>query len=141
LPPALVPGAALVFILAGLFARLQPDLSGWSRSVWMAGLVLTGLPVAFRTLAGLFRGRAAADIVAMLAILAAVPLGEPLAGLVVVLMQTGGEALERYAEGRAARPSALGGVRSHVALRLGADAPSGHRRGARGRPAAGRPGK
>ena len=29
--PALLPGAALLFILAGLFARLQPDLSGWSR--------------------------------------------------------------------------------------------------------------
>jgi len=122
LPPALVPGAALVFILAGLFARLQPDLSGWSRSIWMAGLVLTGLPVAFRTLAGLFRGRAAADIVAMLAILAAVPLGEPLAGLVVVLMQTGGEALERFAEGRAsAAVRALEESAPHEAHRLRAD--------------------
>ena len=37
----------------------------------------------------------------MLAIVAALLLGEPLAGLIVVLMQTGGEALERYAEGRA----------------------------------------
>ncbi len=122
LPPALVPGAALLFIFAGLFARLQPDLSGWSRSIWMAGLVLTGLPVAFRTLAGLFRGRAAADIVAMLAILAAVPLGEPLAGLVVVLMQTGGEALERFAEGRAsAAVRALEESAPHEAHRLRAD--------------------
>ena len=37
----------------------------------------------------------------MLAIVAALLLREPLAGLIVVLMQTGGEALERYAEGRA----------------------------------------
>jgi heavy metal translocating P-type ATPase len=37
----------------------------------------------------------------MLAIVTALLLGEPLAGLIVVLMQTGGEALERYAEGRA----------------------------------------
>ena len=37
----------------------------------------------------------------MLAIVTALILGEPLAGLIVVLMQTGGEALERYAEGRA----------------------------------------
>jgi heavy metal translocating P-type ATPase len=37
----------------------------------------------------------------MLAIAAALLLGQPLAGLIVVLMQTGGEALERYAEGRA----------------------------------------
>jgi heavy metal translocating P-type ATPase len=101
IPPALLPGAALLFILAGLFARLQPDLTGWSRPFWMAGLLLTGLPVALRTVVGLLRGRAAADVVAMLAIVSAIPLGEPLAGLVVVLMQTGGEALERYAEGRA----------------------------------------
>ncbi|HEU5040653.1 MAG TPA: heavy metal translocating P-type ATPase, partial [Gemmatimonadales bacterium] len=46
-------------------------------------------------------GRFAADLVAMLAIVAAVLLGQPLPGLIVVLMQTGGESLERYAEGRA----------------------------------------
>jgi len=90
IPPALLPGAALLFILAGLFLRLQPDLSDWSRSLWMAGLIITGLPVAARTLRGLLRGKAAADVVAMLAILASVLLGEPLAGLLVVLMQTGG---------------------------------------------------
>jgi len=39
----------------------------------------------------------------MLAIVAALLLREPLAGLIVVLMQTGGEALEQYAEGRASR--------------------------------------
>jgi heavy metal translocating P-type ATPase len=71
------------------------------RLVWTAGLVLTGLPVVWRTLRGIASGRFAADLVAMLAIVAAVPLGQPLAGLIVVLMQTGGEALERYAEGRA----------------------------------------
>ena len=37
----------------------------------------------------------------MLAIVAALWLGQPLAGLIVVLMQTGGEGLEHYAEGRA----------------------------------------
>jgi len=69
--------------------------------VWSAGLAVTGLPVVWRTLRGVASGRFAADLVAMLAIVAALFLGEPLAGLIVVLMQTGGEALERYAEGRA----------------------------------------
>jgi heavy metal translocating P-type ATPase len=67
----------------------------------MIGLAVTGTPVALRTLVGLLRGRATSDVVAMLAIVGALALGEPLAGLVVVLMQTGGEALERFAEGRA----------------------------------------
>ena len=69
--------------------------------VWSAGLALTGLPVVWHTLHGVARGRFAADLVAMLAIVAALLLREPVAGLIVVLMQTGGEALERYAEGRA----------------------------------------
>ena len=67
----------------------------------MVGLALTGAPVVWQTLRGVFAGRFAADLVAMLAIVAALLLEEPLAGLIVVLMQTGGEALERYAQGRA----------------------------------------
>ncbi len=63
--------------------------------------MLTGLPVVWGTLRGVAAGRFAADLVAMLAIVTALLLGQPLAGLIVVLMQTGGEALERYAEGRA----------------------------------------
>jgi heavy metal translocating P-type ATPase len=69
--------------------------------LWSAGLALTGAPVVWRTLRGVLGGRFAADLVAMLAIVTALLLREPLAGLIVVLMQTGGEALERYAQGRA----------------------------------------
>jgi heavy metal translocating P-type ATPase len=122
LPPALLPAAALLFILGGLFLRLQPDLAGWSRTIWAVGLALTGAPVALRTFVGLLRGRAATDVVAMLAIVGALLLGEPLAGLVVVLMQTGGEALERFAEGRAsAAVRALEAAAPREAHRLGAD--------------------
>jgi len=63
--------------------------------------VLLGAPVAWRTIRGMLRGEFAADVVAMLAIVTAIVLREPVAGLVIVLMQTGGELLERYAEGRA----------------------------------------
>jgi heavy metal translocating P-type ATPase len=69
--------------------------------VWSGGLALTGAPVVWRTLRGILAGWFAADLVAMLAIVTALLLREPLAGLIVVLMQTGGEALERYAQGRA----------------------------------------
>lgn len=74
---------------------------GWSHRVWLIGLILTGVPLIWRTARRVLRGRFAADIVATLAVLTAMLLGQPLAGLVVVLMQTGGEAFERYAEGRA----------------------------------------
>ena len=69
--------------------------------MWSTGLALTGAPVVWQTLKGVVAGRFAADLVAMLAIVTALILREPLAGLIVVLMQTGGEALERYAQGRA----------------------------------------
>src|SRR5262245_30723762 len=127
---ALHPAAALFFILIGLLLRLGhvPE-AGWL--TWTGGLVLTGAPVVWRTLRGIAPGRFAADLVAMLAIVSALPLGQPLAGLIVVLMQTGGEALERYAEGRAseavraleaAAPRTAHRVRAGVAEEIPADA-------------------
>ena len=97
---ALLPAGALLFIVAGLAIRLAGE-AGPAALVWGVGLAITGAPVVWNTLRGLAAGRFAADLVAMLAIVGALLLGEPLAGLIVVLMQTGGEALERYAEGRA----------------------------------------
>ena len=67
----------------------------------MIGLVITGVPVVWQTVRVALARRFATDLIASLAIVTAVVLVQPLAGLVIVLMQTGGEALERYAEGRA----------------------------------------
>ncbi|MCU0622033.1 MAG: heavy metal translocating P-type ATPase [Gemmatimonadales bacterium] len=97
---AALPVATLVVIVVGLVARLTGH-PGPAHRFWMAGLVVCGMPVVWHTLRGVLRGHFAADIVATLAIVTAVALGNPLPGLIVVLMQTGGEALERYAEGRA----------------------------------------
>jgi heavy metal translocating P-type ATPase len=100
LPLAPLPIAAFLAIVGGASARLlsSPDLAFL---VWSVALIATGAPVVVRTAAGVLRGRFAADLIAALAILTAILLREPLAGLIVVLMQTGGEALERYAERRA----------------------------------------
>jgi heavy metal translocating P-type ATPase len=73
----------------------------WGRWLWLAVLVGTGAIVVGHTVRDALRGHWASDIVAALAIVTAVIMREPLAGLIVVIMQTGGEALERYAEGRA----------------------------------------
>jgi len=67
----------------------------------MGGLVVTGAPVVWRSVRGMFAGQFATDLVAMLAIVSALLLDQPFPGLVIVLMQSGGEALERFAEGRA----------------------------------------
>lgn len=101
--PMAIPAAVAAFVVAGAALRVAASSASWSEYTWMAGLALTGLPVAWRTVRGMARGHFATDVVATLAILTAITLREPLAGLIVVLMQTGGEALEKYAEGRASR--------------------------------------
>ena len=95
------PLFATAVIVAGLVARAAAPAAGYDRAIWYAGLVVAGSLVVWRTLQGTLRGHFAADVVAALAIVASVLLGQPFVGLVIVIMQTGGEALERYAEGRA----------------------------------------
>ncbi len=89
----------ILFLALGAVIALRD--SALAHSLWMAGVVIGGLPLVARTLRDALRGHFATDIVASLSIIGAVALGQPLAGLVIVLMQTGGEALEHYAEGRA----------------------------------------
>ncbi|HUF28639.1 MAG TPA: heavy metal translocating P-type ATPase [Gemmatimonadaceae bacterium] len=96
-----LPALTLAFIVGGLIALAWPPARAWADRIWMTGLVLCGAPVVWRAARDAIAGRFATDLVASLAIITAIPLGEPLAGLIVVLMQTGGESLERYAEGRA----------------------------------------
>jgi heavy metal translocating P-type ATPase len=95
-----LPLAALAFLTAGAVVRFTAGPSN-ADLVWMIGLLLTGTPVVWHTLRRVVSGHFATDFVATLAIVTSVVLLHPLAGLVIVLMQTGGEALERYAEGRA----------------------------------------
>jgi heavy metal translocating P-type ATPase len=95
------PLAAAAIIVAGLVARGVLPHAGLHHGIWYAGLVLAGGSVVWGTLRAAVRGHFASDVVATLAIVAAALLGQPFVGLVIVIMQTGGEALERYAEGRA----------------------------------------
>ena len=102
-----LPLAALAFLLVGGGYWLSSHFGertgsrDTANSIWFVGLLLTGFPVIARELRQIFRGHFATDLIATLAIGGSLALNEPLAGLVIVLMQTGGEALEHYAEGRA----------------------------------------
>ena len=96
---AVLAAMSILVIAAGLVARWwTPNLTS---VVWLVGLVATGAPIVWRTALEARHGRWATDVVAVLAIIAAVLLRQPLAGLVIVLMRSGGEALEQYAAGRA----------------------------------------
>lgn len=94
-----------LFVLVGLFAGLVfyfplhlRDVSNW---IWLATLILGGIPIVYKTVKGMIRGEFASDIIAMLAIITALIMNEAFAGAVVVLMQSGGEALEAYGLSRA----------------------------------------
>ena len=98
----ILPALALLALLARLLLPLAglDDAGTW---IGRAGLVLTGAPLLVRAARDVLRGRFGGDLVAALAIAGAILLDQPIAGLVIVLMQSGGETLERFAEGRASR--------------------------------------
>ena len=90
--------------------------------VGLVVLAITGAPIVWRTLRGALRGHFAADLVASLAIVTAFVLRQPIAGLVIVLMQTGGEYLERFAARRASRAlEELQDASPHTAHRVNGD--------------------
>lgn len=115
------PAIALALILAGWIVRASvgPDAA---QLVWVIGLTIAAAPIAWQTLRDAREGRFATDIVATLAIVGGLLLGHPIAGLVVVLMKRGGDALERYAEGRAsAAVRALEEAAPRIAHRIDGD--------------------
>ena len=60
-----LPAAALAFLIAGTVSPLMVSADPWRNRIWFAGLLLTGIPVAWRTFTGVLRGEFAADVVAM----------------------------------------------------------------------------
>ena len=88
--------AAIGLVVGGLLAIVPGAPVGFGSWVWYATLVVGGAPVVYHTLRGMLKGKFAADVVAMLAIITAVLTDEAFAGVIIVLMQTGGEALDDY---------------------------------------------
>ena len=88
----LIVGASLTYLLH------DPGLGGW---VWLGTLIVGGIPLVFQTARRLLRGEFASDVIAMLAILGALALDQAFAGVIIVLMQSSGEAIDSYAFHRA----------------------------------------
>lgn len=94
--------ATLFVALIGLILLATPASESASLVVGAYALVIAAWE-AVGMIRQLIRGHAGLDILAVTAIIAAVLVGEPWAALVVVLMLTGGAALEDYAENRSKR--------------------------------------
>jgi heavy metal translocating P-type ATPase len=72
----------------------QENLGHW---IWIGTLIIGGIPIIFDTIRNMIHRQFAADIIAMLAIITAILANEALPGVVIVIMQSGGKALEDYA--------------------------------------------
>ncbi|WP_263729363.1 heavy metal translocating P-type ATPase [Cellulomonas sp. SG140] len=112
--------ATLVVALAGLVLTLTAP----SATRWVVGgyaLVVAGMH-AYQMVRDMLRGNFGLDVLAVTAVVSTVAVGDVWAALIVVLMLTGGSALEDYASARAHREvSALLARAPHFAHVVGPD--------------------
>ncbi|MDR3536692.1 MAG: heavy metal translocating P-type ATPase [Acetobacteraceae bacterium] len=100
----------LVVLAAGFVAGPLP---------WMIAAALVAVVVAADVVRGLWRGALGVDVIALLAILGALALGEHLASIIIAVMIASGGALEEFADARA---------RQELAALLGRTPRLAHRR-------------
>ncbi len=92
--------ACIALHLVLRFAVPSVEAAAWNAPLFVA-LALGGLPLVVGLVGALVRGQFGSDLLAGVSIVASVLLGEYLAGTLVVLMLSGGQALEAFAVRRA----------------------------------------
>ncbi len=94
----LIATIAIVAIAVHLVAKFAVSASPFVQHVplWIA-LVLGGIPMVWDLILKVFRMEFGADFLGGISVITSVLLGEYLAGTIIVLMLSGGEALEAYA--------------------------------------------
>ena len=90
----------MVLLVGGLLLWLagHADLTHW---LLLVAVLLGGLPLVWNTMQQFLRKEFSVDVIALIAIIGSLLLGQYLAGTLIVLMLSGGEALEAYALRRA----------------------------------------
>ncbi|CAB4868603.1 unannotated protein [freshwater metagenome] len=88
-------------VSGGVLALVGRDEA--ARVAWATTIVVTLIPLTWGVVRALLRADVGVDVIALLAMASALAVGEYLAGAVVALMLSGGNALEAYAARRARR--------------------------------------
>jgi cation transport ATPase len=125
------PATILLIVLASVVGGGVLWLVGmrWAADIaWAAAVVLALIPLSISVARDLLHRETGVDLIALLAMAGSLILGQYLAGAVVGLMLSGGQALERYAGARARRE--LSAHRAPLRARLAHRAR--HRRGEQG---------
>jgi heavy metal translocating P-type ATPase len=100
--PRMLASTALVGLLLGAILALA-SASDAANAVWAAVIVLLIVPETIAVVRTLRAGRLGVDSIALLAMATALAMEQYLAGAVVALMLSGGNALEDWAAGRSRR--------------------------------------
>ncbi len=93
---------SLAGLLTGGILALNGNASA-ADTAWAATIVVMLVPLTWSVARALLRGDVGVDVIALMAMVAALASGEELAGAIVALMLSGGNALEDYAANRARR--------------------------------------
>ena len=96
----------LPFVAVALVAGVVASIAGADDiavAVWTVASGVVAIELVVVTVARLREGRVAVDVVALVALLGAIAMGEALAGAILALMVASGDALEQYAHRRAKR--------------------------------------
>lgn len=99
----LIAAFTVIMLIAHVWLRFAlPDtqIRDWQHpSSWplLAALIIGGIPLIWELISGMLRGQFGSDLLAGISIITSLWLGEYLAGAIVVLMLSGGQALEAYA--------------------------------------------
>jgi len=92
-----IPIFAITGLIIGSIFQWLTNAPDLAHLVWLVVVVTGGTPIIWGTIKGMIHKKFAADIIAMLAILASIITNNPFPGVIIVLMQSGGKALEDYA--------------------------------------------
>ena len=106
MPDMVIHLSLFAIALAGAVAGFFVDRfgGGWSPDqIWTAATIPVAVALAVSMLRDMLAGRLGVDAIALVAMIASIAMGEPLAGAVVAMMYSGGNLLEDYARGRAER--------------------------------------
>ncbi len=96
-----LPLIAAIGLFFGIFAKLIWSGQSYAHVIWLITLIGCGAPLVLNTFKNMFAKKFSVDIIATLAIITALIMGETFTGSVIVLMQSSGEALEKFAFKRA----------------------------------------
>jgi cation transport ATPase len=103
---AVIRRGLLPFVAAALLTGVVASIVGADDAavaVWSVASGVVAVELVVVTITRLREGRIAVDVVALVALLGTILMGEALAGVILALMVASGDALEQYAHRRAKR--------------------------------------